>query len=116
MSSISNLSSTQFGPPGGMSSAKPDVVMTNTGGVDPVAVPKREIATGFGEILSNFVGDVNTNQIKANKSIEKLATGRTENLHETVIAMTKAETSLRYMMEVRSRIVTAYQEIQRMQV
>ena len=96
--------------------ARAQVLAQGYSGVDPVAVPKREIATGFGEILSNFVGDVNTNQLEANKSIEKLATGRTENLHETVIAMTKAETSLRYMMEVRSRIVTAYQEIQRMQV
>ena len=43
-------------------------------------------------------------------------TGESQDLHNTVIAMQKADLSFQMMMQVRNKIVQAYQEIIRMQV
>jgi flagellar hook-basal body complex protein FliE len=43
-------------------------------------------------------------------------TGESQDLHNTVIAMQKADLSFQMMMQVRNKIVQAYQEIMRMQV
>jgi len=45
-----------------------------------------------------------------------LIAGESKNLHETMIAMEKADISFRLMMGVRNKIIEAYQEIMRMQV
>ncbi|MDL2227102.1 flagellar hook-basal body complex protein FliE, partial [Deltaproteobacteria bacterium OttesenSCG-928-M10] len=46
---------------------------------------------------------------------EELATGRNGNIHETLIAMSKADVSFRMIMQVRNKIISAYQEVMRMQ-
>jgi flagellar hook-basal body complex protein FliE len=43
-------------------------------------------------------------------------TGESQDLHTTVIAMQKADLSFQLMMQVRNKIVEAYQEIMRMQM
>ncbi len=43
-------------------------------------------------------------------------TGETQDLHTTMIAVQKADLSFQMMMQVRNKIVQAYQEIMRMQV
>jgi flagellar hook-basal body complex protein FliE len=70
----------------------------------------------FKEMLKSSIGEVNQLQIEADSSIEQLVAGNTKNLHETMIAMEKADISFRLMMEVRNKIIEAYHEIMRMQV
>ncbi|MDP6354029.1 MAG: flagellar hook-basal body complex protein FliE [Planctomycetota bacterium] len=77
---------------------------------------KEIMGESFGNTLKGFVEDVNMAHGQADKTVEDLVTGRTDNLHKAVIAMNKAELSFRYMMEVRTKLVQAYQEIQRIQV
>jgi flagellar hook-basal body complex protein FliE len=45
----------------------------------------------------------------------ELSTGRNGNIHETLLAMSKADVSFRMLTEVRNKIVSAYQEVMRMQ-
>jgi len=71
---------------------------------------------GFGETLTGFLNDINKSHQEAEGVIEDVVAGRTEHLHKAVIAINKAELSFRYMMEVRTKLLQAYQEIQRMQV
>lgn len=71
---------------------------------------------GFKETISNYVNEVNDLQVKAGESIENFATGKVENVHEVMIAMSKAEVSFKFMMETRNKLVDAYKEIMRMQV
>ncbi len=71
---------------------------------------------GFKETISNYVSEVNDLQVKAGESIENFATGKVENVHEVMIAMSKAEVSFKFMMETRNKLVDAYKEIMRMQV
>ena len=77
---------------------------------------EQKTGTDFKDTLSNFVNEVNDLQIKAGESIENFASGKTENVHEVMIAMTKAEVSFKFMMETRNKLVNAYKEIMQMQV
>lgn len=71
---------------------------------------------GFKEALVKSIKEVNELQQNAHKAMEELATGKTSNIHETMIAIQKAEISFKMMMQVRTKILNAYQEIMRMQV
>ena len=73
-------------------------------------------SAGFKETISNYVNEVNDLQVKAGESIENFATGKVENVHEVMIAMSKAEVSFKFMMETRNKLVDAYKEIMQMQV
>ena len=70
----------------------------------------------FKVMLKGSIEDVNQLQTEADRSIERLIAGESKNLHETMIAMEKADISFRLMMEVRNKIIEAYNEIMRMQV
>lgn len=73
-------------------------------------------ATSFSEILRDSVDKVNTLQTQADESIANLVAGRTKNIHETMLAIDRADSSLKLMMQVRNKILDAYKEIMRMQV
>ena len=75
--------------------------------------PKDE---SFGKILNGFVDEVNTLQHRADASIEKLATGEITDVHQVMIAVEEANTAMEFMLEIRNKIVDAYQEIMRMPV
>jgi flagellar hook-basal body complex protein FliE len=77
---------------------------------------EQKSGAGFKETVNNFVNDVNELQLKAGESIESFAGGEAENVHEVMIAMTKAEVSFKFMMETRNKLIDAYKEIMRMQV
>ncbi len=72
--------------------------------------------TSFGEVLKDAISTVNELQKQSDQEIQKLMTGESQDLHNTVIAMQKADLSFQMMMQVRNKIVQAYQEIMRMQV
>jgi flagellar hook-basal body complex protein FliE len=70
----------------------------------------------FGDILTNLVAQTNEQQQNADQAIQQLHAGGEKNLHEAMIAMEKADISLRYTIQVRNKAIEAYQEVMRMQV
>lgn len=70
----------------------------------------------FGEILKDSVEQVNEHQVQADHAIKELVSGRTKNIHETMLAVERADASLKLMMQVRNKILEAYREVMRMQV
>jgi flagellar hook-basal body complex protein FliE len=72
--------------------------------------------SGFGEVLKDAISTVNELQKQSDTEIQKLMAGESQDLHTTVIAMQKADLSFQMMMQVRNKIVQAYQEIMRTQV
>lgn len=70
----------------------------------------------FGDILKDNFEKVNTFQHQADEAIKNLVSGRSKNIHETMLAVERADTSLKMMMQVRNKILDAYREIMRMQV
>lgn len=77
------------------------------------ATPQGE---SFSEMLKSAVNDVTRLQQEADQAITTLAAGKGENIHQTMIALEKASVSFQLMMQVRNKIVAAYEEIMRMQV
>jgi flagellar hook-basal body complex protein FliE len=77
-----------------------------------------EIGDGksFGEFLQESIGNVNKLQQDANIAMEKLASGESQNLHETLLAVEKADMSFRTMNQVRTKVIDAYREIMKMQI
>jgi flagellar hook-basal body complex protein FliE len=78
----------------------------------------QESATGsFSNILGQAVDAVNSNQQQANKLAEAFQKGDPNvALSEVMVSMQKANVSFQAMVEVRNRLVSAYQEIMNMQV
>jgi flagellar hook-basal body complex protein FliE len=70
----------------------------------------------FADTLKEAIGDVNQLQKAADKAAQDLATGRTDNVADVMIATEKADVALRVMVQVRNKIIDAYQEIMKMQV
>lgn len=71
----------------------------------------------FAQILQNSIDKVNQTQQGANQMAEKLAAGDTsQNLHEVMIALQTASVSFQEMVQVRNKLVTAYQDIMNIQV
>ncbi|GMT41850.1 MAG: hypothetical protein IEMM0002_0261 [bacterium] len=73
-----------------------------------------ETAKSFGQVLTESLNEVNSLQMEADKSIEALVTGRNKNIHETMISISKADLAFRMTMQVRNKILDAYQEVMRM--
>jgi flagellar hook-basal body complex protein FliE len=72
--------------------------------------------TGFAEVLRDSIEEVGRLQNEADRAIQELATGREPDVHNTMIAMQKASVAFELMMQVRNKVVAAYEEIARMQV
>ncbi len=83
----------------------------------PDLAPRTDKADGssFQSILGNLVKEVNGLQADADKSIEGLVTGETTNVHDVTTRMTEAGIAFDLMMEVRNKLMDAYQQIMRMQ-
>lgn len=79
-------------------------------------VPSEKGAKPFSESLKESLNEVNQLQKTAGTSITDLATGKDQELHQTMIAIEKADVSFRLMMQVRNKILSAYEEISRMQL
>ena len=93
-------------PGGGLSSLAP---------VSPQNQETRPVQ-GFGDLVEQAINGVDRLQKEANQSIQALADGTVQDVHQTMIAMEKASISFKLVMEVRNKVVEAYQEIMRMQV
>ena len=75
-----------------------------------------ETDKSFGAILKGTINQVNQVQQEADQAIQELAAGNEKDIHQTMIALEKAEVSFQLMMQVRNKIISAYEEIMRMQV
>ncbi|HVO92495.1 MAG TPA: flagellar hook-basal body complex protein FliE [Terriglobales bacterium] len=70
----------------------------------------------FNDVLKSAMGEVSDLQDKANQAMQQLVGEGKGDLQETMIALEKADVSFRLMMQIRNKVLDAYQEIMRMQV
>lgn len=70
----------------------------------------------FKDMVTDYVSEVDDLQDKADKALEDIASGRTDNVHRLSVATSEAELSFRMMMKTRDKLVEAYNEIMKMQV
>ena len=78
--------------------------------------PDKTESSDFGSHLKDALGDVSDLQQKADEAIHRLVGEGKGDLQDTMIALEKADVSFRLMMQIRNKVLEAYQEIMRMQV
>lgn len=75
-----------------------------------------ESSKTFADTLKDAIGNVNELQKASDRGMQELATGKTDNVADVMIASEKADIALKVMVQVRNKIIDAYQEIMKMQV
>ena len=69
----------------------------------------------FASVLSNAVSKVNALNDDASAQVSNLVQGGGANMSDVMVAVEKADVSFQLMMQVRNKIVSAYQDIEKMQ-
>ena len=82
----------------------------------PQQTVSREITDSFKTFLAEALQKVNQQQIRAEQMTQQLVSGQAENLHDVMIAAEEAAISLQMAVQIRNKVVEAYQEIMRMQI
>lgn len=75
-----------------------------------------ESGKSFADTLKEAVGSVNELQKASDKFAQNVATGKTDDVAGAMIAAERADIALRVMVQVRNKIIDAYQEVMKMQV
>jgi flagellar hook-basal body complex protein FliE len=91
----------------------------DTRSTDSTAGDPGRAAPLAGTLVDTFAGlidEVNRAQLEADHKIEEFATSPEKDIHGTMIALQKADISLRLLLQVRSKLTSAYQEVMRMQL
>ena len=70
----------------------------------------------FGSVVRNAVESLEKTQKGAEQEIARAVTGESPDLHRTIIALQTADLSFQLGMQVRNKLIGAYDEIMRMQV
>jgi len=80
----------------------------------PVGAPA-DAGSGFGDTLNRLVQSVETTGTQANTAVAQMVDG-TGDVHDAMIALQRADLTFQLSMQVRNKLVSAYQEIMRMPV
>jgi flagellar hook-basal body complex protein FliE len=75
-----------------------------------------EAQKSFASVLKESIEKVNEQQIQSDKMTEKLVNGENIDLHQVMIASQKASITMQATLEIRNKVIEAYQETMRMQV
>jgi len=94
----------------------------NISGISPLSQIQTDVAapaagdggTSFKDILSSAVGEVENSRSSAAKSVEQFLSGDGGDLHSTILATQRADLEFQMFMQVRNKVVSAYQEIMKM--
>ena len=81
----------------------------------PRATQTPSAGQGFGDALGNLISTVDGTSSEANAAVGRMLDG-TGDVHEAVIALQKADTALQLTVQIRNKIVQAYQDVMRMPV
>jgi flagellar hook-basal body complex protein FliE len=89
----------------------------------PAAIPdltpsgaSGQSGSGFGSVLADAIGRVEQFQQNADSSIGKFLSGEDEEVHRVALATEQASLSFDLFLQVRNKVVSAYQEVMRMQM
>jgi flagellar hook-basal body complex protein FliE len=74
---------------------------------------KKQDVDGFANEMKSFIAKVEKRQVDADHEVRRLASGE-GNIHETAMALEKADITVRLLLKGRDKIVQAYQEVMRM--
>jgi flagellar hook-basal body complex protein FliE len=71
---------------------------------------------GFADLVSQGLEQVNQQLLTSQADLQNLAVGNVQNLHQIMIRLEESKLSFQLMMQVRSRLLEAYQDVMKMQL
>jgi flagellar hook-basal body complex protein FliE len=77
---------------------------------------QNENVVSFGNYLKNALDNVNQLQLDSQQIGVDFAAGKTDNIHEVMLAGEKADIAMQLTMQIRNKVLDAYNEIMRMQI
>jgi flagellar hook-basal body complex protein FliE len=90
-------------------------VFPGTESAMPTAPSSAEGTGGFGATLKNAINQVNDLSDSSDQKVTELLNGDRSDIHNVMIAVEKADIAFQLMMQVRNKIVNAYQEVSKLQ-
>jgi flagellar hook-basal body complex protein FliE len=72
--------------------------------------------TSFGSVVKDAVQSLDKSQKGAEQEMSRAVTGDSPDLHRTIIALQTADLGFQFALQVRNKVIGAYEEIMRMQV
>jgi len=88
-----------------------------TGGLPGRLSPAQQAGgPSFKDTLNGFLGEVNQLQLKASQSVQRLAAGEITDVHQVMTASEEAKLSFNMLMEIRNKVMEAYQEVMRIRL
>lgn len=99
--------------------------MSNIGGIAGISATdllkeKVKLQSGgteaFAQQLKSALSEVNELQVNKEVAMADMATGQVKDLHQAALAIGKAETNMKLMLEIRNKALSAYKEIGRTQL
>jgi flagellar hook-basal body complex protein FliE len=95
------------------------IIDTNPFLLDPAVKPMNQPskpAPGFGSILKQAVGEVNSLQKEADRKITSEMLSDQEDLHAVMLSMEKASLGMKLLVQGRDKLIKAYEELKSMQM
>ena len=80
------------------------------------AAPSSANGGEFRNVLETAIDQVENARSNANQSVQSFLSGEGDDLHSTVLSVQRADLEFEMLMQVRNKVVSAYQEIMRMQM
>jgi flagellar hook-basal body complex protein FliE len=72
-----------------------------------------ESGRGFGGVLNEAINQLNESQVQADVAVRRFLAGEEQDLHQVVIALGRAERKMQLAIEVRNKVLEAYQQLAR---
>jgi flagellar hook-basal body complex protein FliE len=77
---------------------------------------EKSTGDGFSSLVKNAVESIDSTQKQADEEIAKAVTGESPDIHKTIIALQTADLKFQLGLQVRNKLIGAYEEVMRMQV
>jgi flagellar hook-basal body complex protein FliE len=81
---------------------------------ESISLPASGGSSSFRDVLSSAINEVEGAHDAANQSVQRFLSGEGEDLHSTILASQRADLEFQMFMQVRNKVVSAYQEIMKM--
>lgn len=86
------------------------------GGPDKQSLQTGSSQGSFANMLTRAVNDVDQTMKDSEQQVQDFVAGKTDNVHDVMISMQRAQVSFQLMVEMRNKAVETYQEISRMPI
>ena len=75
-----------------------------------------ENSTSFSKVFGDVINNVNDKQIESNNMIDSFIKGEDVTMHDVMLSMQESQMSMQLLIEMRNKMVEAYQEINKVQL